>query len=40
VTRADAILFLTHYFHPEGNAPATRVTEMTRRWAAQGTTSP
>ena len=30
------ILFLSHYFHPEGNAPATRVTEMTRRWAAQG----
>ncbi len=30
------ILFLTHYFHPEGNAPATRVSEMTRRWAAQG----
>ena len=30
------ILFLTHYFHPEGNAPATRVTEMTRRWVAAG----
>jgi glycosyltransferase involved in cell wall biosynthesis len=30
------ILFLTHYFHPEGNAPATRVYEMTRRWAEQG----
>jgi len=30
------ILFLSHYFHPEGNAPATRVTEMTRRWVAQG----
>lgn len=30
------ILFLTHYFHPEGNAPATRVTEMTRRWVAEG----
>ena len=30
------IVFLTHYFHPEGNAPATRVFEMTRRWAAQG----
>ncbi|MBN1676623.1 MAG: glycosyltransferase family 4 protein [Kiritimatiellae bacterium] len=26
------ILFLSHYFHPEGNAPATRVYEMTRRW--------
>jgi glycosyltransferase involved in cell wall biosynthesis len=30
------ILFFTHYFHPEGNAPATRVTELTRRWAAAG----
>jgi glycosyltransferase involved in cell wall biosynthesis len=30
------ILFLTHYFHPEGNAPATRVYEMSRRWVKQG----
>ena len=30
------ILFLTHYFFPEGNAPATRVYEMTRRWASEG----
>jgi glycosyltransferase involved in cell wall biosynthesis len=30
------ILFLSHYFHPEGNAPATRVTELTRRWVAAG----
>lgn len=30
------ILFLTHYFWPEGNAPATRVYEMTRRWARAG----
>jgi glycosyltransferase involved in cell wall biosynthesis len=30
------ILFLTHYFHPEGNAPATRVYEMTRRWVKLG----
>lgn len=30
------ILFLTHYFPPEGNAPATRVFEMCRRWAKQG----
>lgn len=30
------ILFLTHYFFPEGNAPATRVYELTRRWAARG----
>src|SRR6185436_461198 len=34
--REMRIVFLSHYFHPEGNAPATRVTEMTRRWAAQG----
>ena len=30
------ILFLTHYFPPEGNAPATRVFEMCRRWVKQG----
>jgi glycosyltransferase involved in cell wall biosynthesis len=30
------ILFISHYFSPEGNAPATRVFEMTRRWAAAG----
>lgn len=30
------ILYLSHYFHPEGNAPATRVYELTRRWAAAG----
>lgn len=30
------ILFLTHYFFPEGNAPATRVYEMTRRWSQAG----
>ena len=30
------ILFLSHYFHPEGNAPGTRVYELTRRWAARG----
>jgi glycosyltransferase involved in cell wall biosynthesis len=30
------LLFITHYFHPEGNAPATRVYEMTRRWVEQG----
>ena len=30
------ILFLTHYFHPEGNAPATRVQEMSRRWVKLG----
>jgi glycosyltransferase involved in cell wall biosynthesis len=30
------ILFFTHYFAPEGNAPATRVSELTRRWVAAG----
>ncbi len=30
------ILFISHYFYPEGNAPATRVYEMTRRWAEAG----
>jgi glycosyltransferase involved in cell wall biosynthesis len=30
------ILFLTHYFPPEGNAPATRVHEMARQWVADG----
>jgi len=30
------ILFLSHYYAPEGNAPATRVRELCRRWAAWG----
>jgi len=30
------VLFLTHYFHPEGNAPGTRVYELCRRWVAMG----
>ncbi|MBW2363459.1 MAG: glycosyltransferase family 4 protein, partial [Deltaproteobacteria bacterium] len=30
------ILFLTHYFYPEGNAPATRVRQLTRRWVRAG----
>ncbi|AQT68332.1 GDP-mannose-dependent alpha-(1-6)-phosphatidylinositol monomannoside mannosyltransferase [Anaerohalosphaera lusitana] len=30
------ILFLTHYFPPESNAPASRVYEMTKRWVAAG----
>jgi len=33
---ARRILFLTHYFPPEGNAPATRVHEMARQWVADG----
>jgi len=30
------VLYLSHYFFPEGNAPATRVHEMCRRWVAAG----
>lgn len=30
------ILFLTHYFPPEGNAPAIRTHEHCRRWVASG----
>ncbi len=30
------ILFLTHYFLPEVNAPATRTFEHARRWVEQG----
>ena len=30
------ILFLSHYFPPEGNAPASRVSELCRRWVAAG----
>jgi glycosyltransferase involved in cell wall biosynthesis len=30
------ILFYTHYFPPEGNAPASRVFEMSKAWVAQG----
>jgi glycosyltransferase involved in cell wall biosynthesis len=30
------ILFLTHYYPPEGNAPASRTHETCRRWAAAG----
>ena len=30
------ILFLSHYFPPEGNAPANRVHALTRRWARAG----
>lgn len=30
------ILYLSHYFPPEGNAPATRVAALTSRWAAAG----
>lgn len=30
------ILFLTHYYPPEGNAPATRVAALARRWADAG----
>ncbi|MFW6061441.1 MAG: glycosyltransferase family 4 protein [Planctomycetota bacterium] len=30
------ILLLTHYFPPEGNAPASRCYEMAKRWARWG----
>ena len=30
------ILFYTHYFPPEGNAPASRVSEMAKRWVEAG----
>ncbi|MDA7617981.1 glycosyltransferase family 4 protein [Verrucomicrobia bacterium] len=30
------MLFLSHYFPPEGNAPATRTFEHTRRWVKEG----
>ncbi len=30
------ILFLSHYFYPEGNAPAARVYEMARQWVREG----
>lgn len=30
------ILFLSHYYPPEGNAPATRVSELAQRWVKKG----
>jgi len=30
------ILFLTHYFYPEGNAPASRVYDLCKRWVKEG----
>lgn len=30
------ILFLSHYFYPEGNAPATRVYNFCREWVKEG----
>ena len=30
------ILFLTHYFPPEGNAPASRTYDNCKRWVAAG----
>jgi len=30
------ILFLTHYYPPEGNAPASRVSALAERWTASG----
>jgi len=33
---AGRVLFLSHYFPPEGNAPATRVHGLCRQWVADG----
>jgi colanic acid biosynthesis glycosyl transferase WcaI len=33
---AMRIIFLTHYYPPEGNAPATRVGALARRWVKAG----
>src|SRR3954471_23658307 len=30
------VLFLSHYFPPEGNAPASRTYEMCKRWVRDG----
>ena len=30
------ILFFSHYYSPEGNAPATRVSALCERWAKAG----
>ena len=30
------LLFFTHYFPPEGNAPATRVHQICRQWVSSG----
>lgn len=30
------ILFFTHYFPPEGNAPASRTHENCKRWVRRG----
>ncbi len=34
--RPGHILFLSHYFPPEGNAPASRVYEICKRWVRAG----
>ncbi|MEW5873778.1 MAG: glycosyltransferase family 4 protein [Candidatus Zixiibacteriota bacterium] len=35
-SRPNRILFLTHYYPPETNAPASRVSELARLWASSG----
>lgn len=35
-SEAMHVLFFTHYYPPEGNAPATRVAALARRWVALG----
>lgn len=36
MSKALRILFLTHYFPPEGNAPASRTYETCKRWVRAG----
>ncbi|MBI1338481.1 MAG: glycosyltransferase [Phycisphaera sp.] len=35
-TAGKSVLFFTHYFPPESNAPASRVYEITKRWVREG----
>jgi glycosyltransferase involved in cell wall biosynthesis len=35
-SRPKRILFFSHYFPPEGNAPASRVHALCKRWARKG----
>lgn len=34
--REQSVLYVSHYYPPEVNAPAIRVSQMARRWAEQG----
>ena len=35
-SRAKSVLFFSHYFVPEGNAPASRVHALCKRWVREG----